>query len=113
MLGEQRLVGGDDTLPRLQRRAHALIGGTVLAAHQLDEDVDRVGAREPDRVIVPGDRVEVDTAVLGPVACADACDLYRAAELRDEGVALPLDEARDGCADRAQSGDPEPERCVH
>ena len=49
VLGEQRLVGGDDVLAGRQRRLHRALGGPVLAADQLDEDVDRGVGGEPRR----------------------------------------------------------------
>ena len=52
-IGEQRLVGGDHSLPARERRLDRRLGGAVGAADQLDEDVD-IGARgQRDRIVEP------------------------------------------------------------
>ena len=50
VLGEQRLVGGDDVLAGIERRLDGGFGDAAVAAHQLDEDVDRGVLGEHNRI---------------------------------------------------------------
>jgi hypothetical protein len=78
---KQRLVGGDDVTAGLQRGLHALARSPLLAADQLDIDVDAARAREVDRIIEPFGAGKVDAAVAAPVARANGRDDQRPAAL--------------------------------
>ena len=64
VLGEQRLVGGDDVLAGVQRRFDGSLGDAVLAADQLDEHLDRRIACERHGIVEPFDALEIDAAAL-------------------------------------------------
>ena len=88
--------------------------GAVLAADQLDEHVDGVGVRQADRIVVPGDPVDGSKPrVAGAVARAHGDNVHGAAELRGDGIALPLQEPHDRRAHGPQPRNAEPERFVH
>jgi hypothetical protein len=111
--GKHGLVGGDHALAGFEGRDDAGIGCAVLTSDQLDENVDRIRAREPRGVVMPFDRVEVEATLAHPFACTDRNDAHGAAELGLECLAMALQQTNDGRADRAQSRNAEPERFLH
>ena len=82
VLGEQRLVGGDDVLAGRSAASTACLGDAVLAADQLDEDVDAGVGGEPtgsSNQLMPSSgrraswaraRRDADTTMLRPT-CAE------------------------------------------
>ena len=62
---QQRLVGGDDRLSRLQRRLDRGLGRIALTAHQFDEHIDPRVVCERDRIVEP--------AKLRTDRCRDPC----------------------------------------
>ena len=69
MMGKQRLVGGDDVLAGVERGLDGLLGDAVVAADQLDEDVDRRILRQRDRIVDQANAGNIDAAAL---ACGRA-----------------------------------------
>ena len=61
--GEQRLVGGDHRAADLERGADRGKRRAVLAADQLDEEVDVVGFGQRHRIVEPCEAGEIDAAV--------------------------------------------------
>ena len=110
MAGEQRLVGGDHRAADLERAADGGQSRAVLAADQLDEEVDGVRLGEGHGVVEPLQARHVDAAVLGPRARAHRGDDHRAAELAGELGALLLQDAHQRGADVAEPGDADAER---
>ena len=85
--GEQRLVGGDDVAAGFERCLDAIERGALLAADQLDEEVDVRRAGERHRVVDPAGTGEVDAALLRPVA-------GRHGRHHEVAAALPLELGR-------------------
>ena len=113
VLGEQRLVGGDDVLAGVERRLDRLLGDAVRAADQLDEHVD---AR--DRAPAPPDRrtsdaARVDAAVLALGARRDADDLQRTAGTLGQALLVQVRAAQAARADGAEAGDAQGKRLLH
>ncbi len=92
-----------------ERRLDGRLGGTIRSADQLDEDVAVRLARHADRIVEPGERRDVEAAVLRPVAGGDGGDAGGAAGTGRKGVALRRKRPGGGRADGSQSGDGEAE----
>ena len=73
VLGEQRLVGGDDRFARAQRGLDAFARRALVAADQFDEQVDVFGTRQLEGVLEPFDAGEIEPG-RGRVAGGDAGD---------------------------------------
>ena len=63
MMGEQRLVGGDDMLAGAECGLDGVLRHAPLAAHQFDEDVDAGVLRERDRILHAAEGRDVDVRV--------------------------------------------------
>src|SRR5690606_26482143 len=85
---QQGLVRGDDMLAALEGCLDTRLCRTVLATHQLDEDVDVGLTCKRDGIIEPLDAGKVDAAVTSAVACGDRGDGDRPAALA--GYFIPL-----------------------
>ena len=94
MLGEQRLVGGDDGLAGRERRLDRRERHPVLAADELDEKIDLARLRQSDRVVEPGEAGDVDAAVLALLAGRNPGDDDFAADAASERRRLPVEQAR-------------------
>ena len=66
VLGEQRLVRGDDVLACRERRFHRGARGALIAAHQLDENVDVGRVRQRHRVVEHFERREMPRSRTAP-----------------------------------------------
>ena len=92
VLGEQRLVGGDDGRAVLEGGGDEGAGG-LDAADDLDDDVDVAAFDEGGRI--GGDQRGVDAlAHLGGAADGDAGELHRGADARGEVVGVRRHDAR-------------------
>ena len=85
----------------------------VLPPDQLDEDVDGIGARQQT-----GSSCQAIPSMANPRSRARSRALTAATRTDRpscdaNAVAMLLEQPRNGRADRAQSRDAEPERCVH
>ena len=100
VLGDQRLVGGDDVLAVLDRGEHQLAGG-VGAADQLHQNVDfRVRGHRED---IPRHADTVDVARRIVAAGADMRDLDRAAHAPGDFPGVTLQNVDRAGAHRAQT----------
>ena len=113
VMGEQRLVGGDHMLAGAERRLDRVLGGALLAADQLDENVDVGIAGELDRVGDEAEAGDVGVAVLAPVARRHGHDLDRPADALGKGWATLGEKSQDPASDRAETGEPEFQRLSH
>ena len=102
---QQRLVGGDDRLAGLQRRADRRKRRVAVAADQFDKRIDAGIARKLHRVRDPAQLLHIDAAILAARAGADRHDLDRAAALVGQHRALLVDQAHHRGADRAETGE--------
>ena len=75
VLGDQRLVGGDDMLAGLEGGFDGELGGAIGAADQFDEDVHIGVFGEGRGIIEPGVAVGTDRAVATLRAGAHTCNL--------------------------------------
>ena len=113
VMGEQRLVGRDHMLAGTECCLHRLLGDALLAADQLDEDVDLGIAGELDRIGDEAKAGNVDVAILVPIERGDGHDLDRPPNaLAKVGAALGK-EPQDPASDRAEPGEPEFQRLRH
>src|SRR6185312_4664566 len=95
VLGDQRLVRGDDGLAGLQCRLDRRQRRLARAAHQFDEAVDVLARCQRHRILRPGDAAEVEGALLDFRARGDGDDAHATATARGQSPALVLDEADD------------------
>ena len=104
VLGEQRLVGGDDRLARRQRRLDRLARRAVGAADEFDEEIDVGRARQGDGIVEPfgiaDDRRRGRATCRGP----NGGHRDRAPRARRKRLRLPVEKTYDGSADRAETG---------
>ena len=113
MLGKQRLVGGHDRFAMLERGLDRKARGTLVAADQLDEEIDVLGRRERDGIVEELDGRCVEAAILGPVAGRDGGHDDLAAGAGLQRLVLLRQQAHDGRADRADAGDADPQNLSH
>ena len=113
-MGEQRLVGGDDVLAGAERRLDRLLGDALLAADQLDEDVDPGSRGERDRIGDEAEAGDVDVAVLAADCAPRRPTISIGRPMRSARSAPALGkEPQDPAADRAEPGEPEFQRLRH
>ena len=105
MLGEQRLVGGDDRLAGGERRFDRAAGRPFVAADQLDEEIDRRRARQRHRIVDPIVETEIEAARLVAVARAHPGDDDGPAGAARQRPLLAFEQADDGRPHRAETGD--------
>ena len=103
MPGEQRLVGGDDIAPGVERGFARSLRDSVLAAYQFDEYVRFGLARHLGRVVEPCDAAQVEPPVAAPVARRNGNHPDRPARAAREGLRMVLEQGEHTRADRAQS----------
>ena len=113
VLGEQRLVGGDDVLACAQRRFDGRFRHPVRAADQLDEHPNRRIARERHGVVEPAQAVGLDAAVLILAARRHPDDAQLTADPLLETVLVVLEQVEQACPDGAKAGDAQGERLLH
>ena len=89
------------------------LGDALLAADQLDEDVDPGIAGELYRVGDEAEAGDVGAAVLAPVARRHGHDLDRPAGGFGEGRASLGEKSQDPASDCAETGEPEFQRLGH
>src|SRR5690606_4295329 len=87
VVGEQRLVGGDDVFARGDGGFDQLQRYAGLAADQLHDDVDVVAPGEIAGIVAPGDAREIDAAVATAVPRAGGGDDDGTAAARGHEVA--------------------------
>ena len=68
MMGEQRLVCRHHRFAGVQRCFAQLQRDAVFAADQLDHEIDLGIVRQSERIVVPADLAQVDTAVTLPIS---------------------------------------------
>ena len=104
VMGEQRLVGGDDMLAGRERGLDRLLCHTALAANQLDEHVDRGILRQSDGVLHETQSGQIGVAFLLPASGRVRDDLDRApgacGKLRLARRQQPQETAADGADPR-------------
>ena len=104
VMGEQRLVGGDDMLAGRERGLDRLLRHAPLAADQLDEHVDLGISRESDGVLHETKSGEIGVALLLPAFGRESDDLDRApgarGKLRLARRKQPQETAADGADPR-------------
>ena len=92
VLGDQRLVGGDDVLAAGERGLDDIERDPIGAADQLDDGIDfRVGGHRGG-VLVPAHRRQIDAAVAPPVARRDRDDDDAAAGAQTDRFGLALEQ---------------------
>ena len=111
VLGEHRLVGGDDRQTAIERRLDRVEGRSPRAANQLDEDVDLARSGHLGRIDEEDRAAEVD----GPVFAARAIGRNDASTPCpcDEVVMLPAQELNEARAHHANAGDAQAQRLFH
>ena len=111
MAGEQRLVGGDDRAADLERGRDGGQRRAVLAADQLDEEIDVGRLGERDRIVEPGDVREVDAAIaVARLRPQTAVTTTWRPSFFGELDAVLLEDADQRRADIAEAGDADPQR---
>ena len=110
MPGEQRLVRGHHRPADLERGAHRGIGRPILAADQLDEQIDIGGLGQRNRIVVPGDLRQIDAAVARAGTGGDGRHHQLPAELARQFLAVLLQDAHQGGADIAEAGNADAQR---
>ncbi len=112
-LGKQRLVGGDHVLAGPQGRFHSRLGGSILAADQLDEHVDGRIGRQPLGFVEPGDIIEGSFALLVARAGADTSHHDVAADHIGEARPVGLQQAKQATANGAEPGNTQSQWLAH
>ena len=104
VLGQHRLVGGDDTTcPRASAVSIAALAGSPGPSSSTNASMP-APRRKRGRCVVRRMRRQIDAAIRAPGrAGGDRHDLDRAAAPRSERVALALDQPYDRCADGARA----------
>src|SRR5271170_782487 len=113
MLGDQRLVGGDDRTTLFERGLDRVIGDAVGAADQFDEEIDRLRRGERNRIIKESDAIEIDAAVAASIASRDGGHNDRPARAVRQGLALTLQQPHQAGADNAEAGDADAQNFRH
>ncbi len=113
VLGEQRLVGGDDVLARRKRRFDRGACRPFVATHQLHKQVDLRRARERDGVVEHRELIEIDGALLARIAHGARRHMNAATGPRSQRIGLPLEQAVGRAADNAEAGDPDAQGFDH
>ncbi len=103
VLGDQRLVGGDDRLAGFQRGLDRDLGRAVRAADQLDEDVVVRGRGQGDGVVEPGQVGDVHRPRAAARPGRDAGHDRLAAHGRKAWAFA--DQVQQAAADGAEAGD--------
>ena len=113
VLGDQRLIGGDDVLAAGQRGLDDIERDPVGAADQLDDRIDfRIGGHRGG-VLVPAHRRQIDAAVAPPVARRGRDDDDAAAGAQTDRFGLPLEKLDGRGADRAEPGNGDLQGWLH
>ena len=113
VLGDQRLVGGDDVLVAAKRGLDDIERDPVGAADQLDDGVDfRIGGHRGG-VLVPAHRRQIDAAVAPPVASRGGGDDDAAAGAQADRFGLPFEQLDGRGADRAEPGNGDLQGWLH
>ncbi len=105
VLGKQRLVGGHDMAAGLERRFHRGSRRPLIAADQLDEDVDIGDLRHLHGVVEPLCRAKIDAAVALWIAGRNGGDDDLAPALARQFGRLVAQHARHRRADGPETGD--------
>ena len=106
VLGDQRLVGGDDRLAGVERGFDRGLRRAVRAADQFDEDVDVRRLRQFDRIVVPGQIRDIERTRPRARARRNAGHHSLAAGRSEAG--LIRQEVQQAAADRTQARDADP-----
>ena len=88
-------------LLRRERCFNGRFGGVALTAHQFDEDIDARIARERERIVMPADFPQIDSAILAPGPRADSRDFDRAPATRHQRLLFGYDQPDHGRTDIA------------
>ena len=101
---QQRLVGSDDRLAGHDRRLDDLARRALVAADQLDHQIDLGVTRERHRVCDPASAPEQRFG-LGAVAGRRRDDAHPTPGPRRDQIRIAPDPLQDGAADDAEAGD--------
>ena len=110
MMGQHRLVGGDERLAGGQALAGEGEGRAVGAADQFDHHVDIVAGRQRRHVVDPFIGRQVDAAILVAVARGDGDHLHRAAGAAGNQVAIGVEQANDAATHRSEANERDAQR---
>jgi hypothetical protein len=113
VMGEQRLVGGDHMLAGAECGLDRVLRGALLAADQLDEDVDLGIAGKLHWIGNETEAGNVGAAVLAPVARRHGHDLDGPADAFTKSGASLGEKSQDTASDRTETGEPEFQRLGH
>src|SRR6516165_5106899 len=113
MMDKHRVIGGDHVFAGAERGLDRLLGGTLLAANQLDKGVDLWIAGELDRIGDETETGDVGIAVLAPVTRRHSDDFDGPARAFSEGASPLGEQSQDPASDRAKTGEPEFQRLSH
>ena len=100
-------------LPALSAGFHGGLGGAVVAADQLDEDVDGRVGREAVGLVEPGDPLDADVALLAARAGAHAGDDDFAANRLRQPRAVGLQKPQQADTHGAEPGNTQSQRLAH
>ena len=109
VMRQQRLVGRDDRLARLQRRLDGQPRGAFLAANEFDKHIDVRRIGDSDGIGQPGDTREVNAAILLGVARSHGGDDDLAAKPQRQILAMLLQQLEHTTAHGAQARNANPE----
>ncbi len=113
MLGEHRLIGGDDGFAGIERGFDRGARGRFGAADQFDEAIDLGRSGEFCRIVIPAERREIGAAFFAALFGANAGDFDPPARHGGERRGAPLQEPHDGKAHGAETGDADAQRWQH
>ena len=100
-------------LPAASAVSTAGVRRPVVAADQFDEEIDRRRARQRHRIVEPIVKTEIDAAQLVAIARAHRGNDDGTAGAAGERLLLAFEQADDGGADRAETGDADTQRFGH
>ena len=103
VMGEHRLVRGDEAAPGGKRVAGQRQRRTVRSADQFDHHIGLSMGGECGGVVDPVETRQIDAAILGPVAGGYRDDLDRAARAPGNQVAIGVQQANDTAPYRAKT----------
>ena len=105
VLGDQRLVGGDDGFAVAERRLDRSIGHAIRAADQFDEDIDVGRARQSHGIAEPVKAGEIEVARLVAALRRDRGDSDLTPRSRRQSGGLTVEKLDERGADSAKTGD--------
>ena len=104
VMGKQRLIGGDNMLAGFECGLDGLLGDALLAADQLDEDVDLRILRQGDRIGDKANAGYIGVTALLMVARGDRNNFQIPPGTRGKLVPASGQEAQSPASDRPKPG---------